>query len=456
MNIDIKEDSPRNVLKFDIHGVKMSLVNALRRIMISEVNTVAFETSNFQESSVKIIENTSQFHNEFLLHRIGLIPINISDTANFSESDYTFTLDVENKTNSVLYVTAGDIKVMNNTTGQEEPTEKFFPKDPISNDNITIVRLQPNPSGISEHLKFIGSARLGNGGIDARYSPTSVCFYINIIDQELANSAFETFKQNADPSLSAEQVKRKFIIGESERHFSLDADGEPDKFAFTVESIGVIPPQEILGRAIDILTEKLEKFQAELDKKDSVYLDIDETPTSMDAYDITVDSESHTLGFVIQEHANKLIDDNELLFVGYMNPHPLKKTIKIRVALTNNNVDNVVKQLKFVCKNIINQCNGIRSEIEKKFGKISMVAIKKTEAPAAEAEAHTAEAEAEAEAEAPTAEAEAPAAEAEESMEGGDRINVTISEQEALSDDEEEMTDYGSDLDEDDDDSDSE
>ena len=54
MNIQIKEDSPRNVLKFDIQGVKMSLVNALRRIMISEVNTVAFETSNFQESSVKI------------------------------------------------------------------------------------------------------------------------------------------------------------------------------------------------------------------------------------------------------------------------------------------------------------------------------------------------------------------------------------------------------------------
>ena len=69
----------------------MSLVNALRRIMISEVNTVAFETSNFQESSVKITENTSQFHNEFLLYRIGLIPINIPDTANFSGSDYIFT-----------------------------------------------------------------------------------------------------------------------------------------------------------------------------------------------------------------------------------------------------------------------------------------------------------------------------------------------------------------------------
>ena len=376
MNINIKEDSPQNVLQFDISGVKMSLVNALRRIMISEVNTVAFETSNFQESSVTITENTSQFHNEFILHRIGLIPINIQDTNNFNESDYTFTLDVENKTNSVLNVTSGDIQVMNNVTGKMEDTQKFFPRDPISQENIIIVRLQPNPSGNSERLSFTGSARVGNGGIDARYSPTAVCFYINTIDPDAASEAFEQFKQDADTSLSAEQVKRKFIINESERHFSRDAEGEPDKFSFTVESIGVIPPHEILGRAIDILNMKLDEFQNELDKKDSLSVDIEETPTAMDAYDITVDNESHTLGFVIQEHANKLIDDNELVYVGYMNPHPLKKNIKIRVALNNSNVDNVVKQLKFVCKNIINQCNSIKAGIEKKFGKIGMEGAK--------------------------------------------------------------------------------
>ena len=56
---------------------------------------------------------------------------------------------------------------MNNSTGQEEPTEKFFPKDPISDSNIIIVRLQPNPSGNSERLAFTGTARAGNGSIDA-------------------------------------------------------------------------------------------------------------------------------------------------------------------------------------------------------------------------------------------------------------------------------------------------
>ena len=59
LNINIKDSESKDILQFDIDGVKMSLVNALRRIMISEVNTVAFETSDFENSSIKITENTS-------------------------------------------------------------------------------------------------------------------------------------------------------------------------------------------------------------------------------------------------------------------------------------------------------------------------------------------------------------------------------------------------------------
>ena len=373
INLDIKDSGSKDILKFDIDGVKMSLVNALRRIMISEVNTVAFETTDFEKSSIKITENTTQFHNEMLLHRIGLIPINIPDTDNYNESDYTFSLNIENKTNSVLYVTAGDIKVMNNLTGAEEPNEKFFPKDPISKDNIMIVRLLPNPAGNSEKLSFTGTARVGNGGIDARYSPTAVCFYINTIDNDAMNQAYTKYREENSEG-DSEKLKKRFAITESERHFSKDSEGEPNKFSFTVESIGVIPPEQILGRAIDILNGKLEKLQVELTKKDSEYLEIEETPTAMEAFDITIDNESHTLGFVIQEHANQLISSTDLVYVGYMNPHPLKKNIKLRMALTQNNRDNVVKQETFVCQNIVNQCNSIKSLVEQKYGPIGMKA----------------------------------------------------------------------------------
>jgi len=59
-------------IKFALTGCDVSLANALRRIMISEVPTLA-------PHLVSIVENTSVLHDEFLCQRIGLIPF-VSDT----------------------------------------------------------------------------------------------------------------------------------------------------------------------------------------------------------------------------------------------------------------------------------------------------------------------------------------------------------------------------------------
>ena len=69
------------MLKFDVNNSNSSFVNCLRRIIISNIETVGFRTEDYEESDIKIIENTSSLHNEFLLHRIGLIPINIPDVS---------------------------------------------------------------------------------------------------------------------------------------------------------------------------------------------------------------------------------------------------------------------------------------------------------------------------------------------------------------------------------------
>ena len=54
---------------FDLSGVEAPLANALRRIMISEIPTVAIE-------KVVIWQNTSIIPDENLAHRMGLIPLN--------------------------------------------------------------------------------------------------------------------------------------------------------------------------------------------------------------------------------------------------------------------------------------------------------------------------------------------------------------------------------------------
>ena len=62
-------------MEFDLIGVDASVANALRRIMIGEVPTMAIE-------NVYIYNNTSVMHDEILAHRLGLIPI-FADAAQF-------------------------------------------------------------------------------------------------------------------------------------------------------------------------------------------------------------------------------------------------------------------------------------------------------------------------------------------------------------------------------------
>ena len=57
-----------NSIKFELYHTELTVANALRRIIISEVPTMAIET-------VIIQENTSALHDEFLAHRCGLIPM---------------------------------------------------------------------------------------------------------------------------------------------------------------------------------------------------------------------------------------------------------------------------------------------------------------------------------------------------------------------------------------------
>lgn len=55
-------------IEFDLSGVDASYANALRRIMLDEVPSVAIEI-------VEISTNTSIIQDEVLAHRLGLIPI---------------------------------------------------------------------------------------------------------------------------------------------------------------------------------------------------------------------------------------------------------------------------------------------------------------------------------------------------------------------------------------------
>ena len=70
-NLDIKVLSlSEEDITFDIAGIDPSMANALRRIFISEIPTMAIE-------KVNLWQNTSVIPDEVLAHRMGLVPIKV-------------------------------------------------------------------------------------------------------------------------------------------------------------------------------------------------------------------------------------------------------------------------------------------------------------------------------------------------------------------------------------------
>ena len=67
-------------MQFELHRVDLSVANALRRIMIAEVPTLTIDL-------VEVRENTSALHDEFVAHRLGLIPLVSDMVDNFISSE---------------------------------------------------------------------------------------------------------------------------------------------------------------------------------------------------------------------------------------------------------------------------------------------------------------------------------------------------------------------------------
>lgn len=57
-----------NEMEVNISGIDAPLANALRRVMIADIPTMAFD-------KVVLYQNTSIIHDEVLAHRLGLIPV---------------------------------------------------------------------------------------------------------------------------------------------------------------------------------------------------------------------------------------------------------------------------------------------------------------------------------------------------------------------------------------------
>lgn len=233
--IQIIEEDKGHIM-FDFTNVGDGVANDLRRIMISEVPSMAVDR-------VVINKNTSALNDESLTLRVAQVPI----FANPREFQFKEEDDVDDASNAIRFVlrkrafisrgklTDADVTSSDFEWVPYEGQEDMKPPRPVYSD-IPIVRLK---RGQEIDIEII--CNKGIGKIHSNYSPVSSFFFR---------------KLTSDQEESVEDVSSG-----GKRILKPHQDVCPrDEFRFDIETVGAVAPREILEDAINILRMKMEKL----------------------------------------------------------------------------------------------------------------------------------------------------------------------------------------------------
>jgi DNA-directed RNA polymerase subunit L len=362
----------KGYLRFQIVNTHVSYVNTLRRVGISEVKSVGFRADILKDGStsdVKIESNTTPMSNEMLAHRIGLIPVH-ANPSTWDPEKYVFKCDIKNNSLDFLYVKVSDIEVFEKKDSEliKVPNVQFFHPDPITRDTALIAVLKPKVgSQALEQVSFTAKATVGVGRENSRFNPTSQFAYSYTRDEDpdKVNEIFiewldrhkkvNSSDLESDPDRKSE-FEREFNTMEINRCYKKNEKGEPYSFDFTIESVGVYSPFDIVKEAIKVCEEKCFAYIG-LDKG-SLPENIKIQPTKKEAkgYDIYFQHEDHTLGNLLTTWLDENLLDplsvkpDAIRFCAYCVPHPLRDEMLITILCDNE--DTCRKVLAIAASNL--------------------------------------------------------------------------------------------------------
>lgn len=172
----------KNELEFDLVNSHASVANALRRILISEVPSIAIH-------NVTVRENNTIFPDEYIAHRLGFVPIMfdaelIEDDS--EENTFLFKLSVKNNTQNIQCIYSNEI------TWIPRPGQEKLKVD--IHHGILICKLAPG-----HEIDIDLSTKRGIGSTHAKWSPVSLCSYrlmpqINLLREFTGEEALELQK----------------------------------------------------------------------------------------------------------------------------------------------------------------------------------------------------------------------------------------------------------------------
>ena len=292
-----------NRYEFHIKDVDLAIVNGIRRIILSDIPNLGFRGE--EDATITIHKNTTPLHNEFMMHRISLIPLHFSEEAveAFIEDEYIFECSMKNTSPTMLPITTRHLTgKRNNQPLTEKELHYIFPTHPLTQDPILITRLRQG-----EELSFTAKVVRSTAAEHASFSPVSLCTF------------YFTPKESDKIGL------------EKERDYHKNNYNDPTQMQFLIEPECALTPKYLVTKALEILLEKLNA---------PTYIKLSDTTPN--TYEVTIPNENDTLGNLLQSllfnkyirEKNKILNNKyTVTYVGYYTPHPLEKTVVLKMTL---------------------------------------------------------------------------------------------------------------------------
>jgi len=360
MNISIHDIKQNNdELEFSLKNCDLSIVNALRRTILTDIDTVVFRTTPYEKSTVEITENTSRLNNEIIKQRLSCIPIHIMpNSANLE--NYLVELNEENDSTTMKYITTEHFKIKNIETDKyldRSEVKRIFPKNKITNEYILITRLRPSLSvdASGEKIKLTGKFTIGNAKEDGCFNVASTCAYGMTGDPVKQKEIWKTKeKELKDSGLSSEE-----IMDEKENWYNHDAKRvyKDNAFDFKIETVGVYSTNELVVKACNSMIERINKLSENIGGEK---YPINASETLMSGLDVKMYDVEYSVGKSIEYVMFKkyYMDEDIAEYVGFKKFHPHDKYSVLRVVLKDEHRDSPEADVE-TFKGMIRDCSSI-------------------------------------------------------------------------------------------------
>jgi len=289
---NIKTLSDGRDLTAELVHFPVGFVNAIRRILLSGIPTVVIR-------DVQILDNTTQMPHEMLRHRMEMLPVNVTPDESGVIKDAKIELRMP-VIKEAKIVTTEDFTV-------ESGREGILMKDPEFGTPCLFLKVR---AGESVHMT--GRLAVESEGVSQVETATTSWH----VDPDMAKDQRKKYIEDHPEDKDADRYFDNFLI---QRCYSRDDKGRPNWFNLQIKSVGVLKARELLRIAVQILKKRVDEY---------VTLALKNIKHEKDegTFSVSLDIGGHTIGVLMQE----VIYADEVQFVSYDIPHPLKPEMVLR------------------------------------------------------------------------------------------------------------------------------